>query len=96
MGNISPFLNQHCEGLLVGFEDLDLEVVGEGQIVRLAPVRVHQVLEEGRLGSDLLGLAVELANVLLRPAVHVLSSLAIVAGTFEVGDVGWPSSPQAE
>ena len=34
--------------------------------------------------------------MLLRPAVHVLCSLAIVAGTLEMGYIGWSSSPQAE
>ena len=32
----------------------------------------------------------------LRPTVHVLSSLAVVACTFEMGDISSPSSRQAE
>ena len=63
MRDVRPFLDQHCEGILVGFEDLDLKVAGEGLVVRLAPVRIHQVLVESRLGSYLLGLAVEFADV---------------------------------
>ena len=34
--------------------------------------------------------------MLLRPAVHVLCILAIVAGTLKMSYIGWSSSPQAE
>ena len=34
--------------------------------------------------------------MLLRPAMHVLCSLAAVAGTLEMSYIGWSSSSQAE
>ena len=49
---------------------------------------VQEVLVEWRFRSNLLTLAVKLADMLIGPAMHVLSRFAIVASTFKVsGDI---------
>ena len=58
---------------------------------------VQEVLVEWRFRSNLLTLAVKLADMFFGPTMHVLSRFAIVASTLKVsGDIRRSSSPQAE
>ena len=59
-GYVGPLLNKHCEGLLISFEDLDFKVIRKGLVVRLAPMRVLQMLVKGGLALYLLGFAIKL------------------------------------
>ena len=46
-GYVGPLLDKHCEGLLISFENLDFKIIRKGLVVRLAPMRVLQMLLKG-------------------------------------------------
>ena len=47
IGYEGPLLDKHCEGLLISFENLDFKIIRKGLVVRLAPMKVLQMLLKG-------------------------------------------------
>ena len=89
-------LHQPCERFSVGFQDLDLKIVGKILVCSFPSMGVHKVLVECRLCSRLLTFTVEFCNMLFGSTMHIFCRFAIVAGTFqEGGDITWPSSLKA-
>ena len=89
----TSFFHQSHERLL-GFP---LQSIQRIFLILFAAMGVQKMLVEWRFWSNLLNLAVKLADIFFGPTTHVLSWFAIVASTFEgFGDIRGSSSPQAE
>ena len=94
--NIGSLLHQPCERFFVSLQNLDLKVIREVLFISFSAMWVYQVLVKCWFRSRLLTFAVEFANVLFWPAVHVLCRFSIVARTVkESCYIGWSFSSRA-